>query len=211
MSQSHNTKLFEALSQEYLIFVISYTSPRWPNPLFLIWYTDTDEDSTDRLLTDQAGNIIATESIPELISTLKAQVQLTLPEQFIAWLARIEGLEPSVDISHDTKALVDSIANKKVDLSTLERLVLWRNMFGDFAYQDGQNSYLLPYHDDPLLKQASDYYYNYDFWPRYTTKSKGQTVRWRRPPLEIDTALLLEKLSATITMFDARINLVKPG
>ncbi|RIV20408.1 hypothetical protein DYU11_20380 [Fibrisoma montanum] len=192
-----------------MIFVISYTSPRWPNPLFLIWYTDTDEDSTDRLLTDQAGNMIATESIPELISTL--QVQLTLPEQFIAWLTRIEGLEPSVAIIYDTQALAALIANKKVDLSTLERLVDWRNLFGDFAYQDEQNSYLLPYHDDPLLKQASDYYYNYDFWPRYNTKSKGQTVRWRRPPLEIDIALLLEKLLVTIDQFDARINLVKPG
>jgi len=209
MSQSHNTEPFEALSQEYLIFVISYTSPRWPNPLFLIWYTDTDEDSTDRLLTDQAGNMIATESIPELMSTL--QVQLTLPEQFIAWLAKIEGLEPSVAMSYDTQALAASIANEKVDLSTLERLVDWRNLFGDFAYQDEQNSYLLPYHDDPILKQASDYYYNYDFWPRYTTKSKGQTVRWRRPPLEIDIALLLEKLLVTIDQFDARINLVKPG
>jgi hypothetical protein len=198
---------FESLCQQHEIWPTGYRSQQWQTPLFLIWYTDR-EAGIDRLLTNSSGNILAAESWPDLANALQAQTPLAHAEKITSWMADIKDVPLSVQDRYDLIALVASLAEKKLDMPTLESLILWRNLFGDFLYQDPQNSYLKSYHDDPVVQQVWDYYYDYSFWPRYAVQ--GKSVKWHRPTLAIDMNLLLEKVCAMIDAFDARINLVGP-
>jgi hypothetical protein len=207
MSTLQEDDHFESLCQKHEIWPIGYQSPHWPTPLLLIWYTDRLESQLDRLLTDSAGNILASKSWANLISSLRDLAPLTHAEPFTSWLSGIEEVPLSVQTSYDMITLTNLLGDGKLTMPMLETVTHWRNMFGNFLYQDPQNSYLEPYYEDPLLNQVWEYYYEVGFWPRYA--KAGQSVRWRRPPLLIDKPLLLERLSAMINAFDARIRLVE--
>jgi hypothetical protein len=132
---------------------------------------------------------------------------LTHAEPFTSWLTDIEEVPLSVQTSYDMITLTNLLGDGKLTMSMLETVTHWRNMFGDFLYQDPQNRYLETLHDDPLIEQVWKYFYEFGFWPRYA--KAGQSVRWHRPSLLIDTHHLLDRLSAMINAFDARIRLVE--
>ncbi len=208
MSQLQDADQFDALCQKYSVWVISFSSPHRQTPVFLIWYTDTDENNTDRLLTNQSGDIVAIESLTNLIEILQnEQPKLTQFEHLEPWLSSVKGLEPVIKVIYDMGTLTTSIANKRLNLPTIESLVNWINLLGDYVSQDERNSYLEPYWQDAVMKKAWNYYYDCIFWPRYNDKVKLKTGF--RPPLLIDTGLLVERLSASIDAFDTRIQLVR--
>lgn len=58
MTEQHEIKTFDDLSEKYSTWIIKYCSTSFESSLFMIWYTDTDENSTDRLLSFKSeGNI----------------------------------------------------------------------------------------------------------------------------------------------------------
>jgi hypothetical protein len=212
MSQPDESTPFDDCCQQYLMWIIRYQSPRYPASVFLIWYTDTDPDHTDRLLTYPSGDIIAIDSLPDMIRILeKDYPSLTPAERLPQWLASVRDMEPVVDVHYDLSSLLTAISDQNYSVPTLDGLTNWINLFGDFVYQDERNSHLEVYHQDETLRKAWDYYYDTIFWPKMSDKIKFKLSN--RPPLDVDPHLLAERLLASMEAFEARIHLVKadPG
>ena len=66
MKQNIEIKTFEDICSDCATWIIEYRSSIFEMPIFLIWYTDTDENSTDRILTFQTRQIFASSSLASI-------------------------------------------------------------------------------------------------------------------------------------------------
>jgi hypothetical protein len=206
MATSNNMTTFNDLSQKYSVWVIKYFSNSFDIPLFFVWYTDTDENSTDRLLTYKSGQIFATTSLTGFKTTLLSEInKLTVFENLNPWLENFKDTEAVEYCTYDLNSVTSNIENNNLDIATIEAFANFINLFGDFVNQDDRNNHLQVHADNQLIKETWDYYYNYIFWPRFNDKLKFEVSD--RPSLSIDTNDLLRGLNNIIKIFD---NNIKP-
>jgi hypothetical protein len=204
MTQQDDIKSFDDLSEKYSTWIIKYCSATFDSPLFLVWYTDTDENSTDRLLTYKSGKIFAVKSLTNLKTTILASIDnLVVSENLSYWLDNFNNLEILESCTYDLKLIENSICKVNLDISTIESFTNFVNLYGDFIEQDERNANLQVYADNELIKEVWNYFYDFIFWPRFNDKEKSEA--WDRPPLVIDTKELLVKLKDIIKTFDDNI------
>lgn len=204
MVDLQKTKEFDDLCEKYRIWIIKYYSEGLSKPLFLVWYTDTDEDSTDRLLTWKSGKIFAANSLAHLNSTIVfAMDNLVTAENLKFWLNNIKNLEIIESCYYDMKSIEDAFENNNLEIKILDSFAGFVNLFNDFVYQDNTNIHLKRYTDDKLIKKAWNYYYDYIFWPRFNDKEKFEM--WDRPIFNIDTKKLRVKFKEIVNLFDNNI------
>ncbi len=206
MTQQDNIKTFDDLSEKYSTWIIKYCSATFDSPKFLVWYSDTDENSTDRLLTYIGGEIFAVKSLTNLKATILASFDnLVVYENLSYWLDNFNNLEIIENCTYDLASIESSIYEGNLNISTIESFANFVNLYGDFIKQDERNAKLQVYADNGLIKEVWNYFYDFIFWPRFNNKEKFEA--WDRPPLVINTKELLIKLKDIIKTFD---NNIKP-
>jgi hypothetical protein len=204
MTEQYDIKTFDDLSEKYSTWIIKYCSTGFESPLYLIWYTDTDENSTDRILTYKSGEIFAVKSLTNLKTTIFASFDnLIVSINLSQWLDNFNNLEIIENCTYDLKSIEISIIQGNLDIPTIESFANFINLYGDFIEQDERNSMLQVYADSKLIKEVWNYFYEFIFWPRFNDKEKFEA--WDRPPLVIDTKQLLSKLKDIIKTFDDNI------
>jgi hypothetical protein len=196
-------------NEKHLVWILKYCSKTFIEPRYFIWYTDNDAQETDRFCTYKTGDIFATDSLENLVETLKKEKgNLIVFHKFDEWLndfPRFEIIEFEVD--YDMNFMTSSISNNNLDISTLESISLFLSRYDDFVNQDEKNSYLKVHLNDKLIQKTWDYYWDYIFWPRFNDKVQFET--WDRPQLIINTKNLLIKFNDLIRSFEERIKVVK--
>ena len=198
---------FDELCQKQETWVIKYCSVSFESPLYLVWYTDTDENSTDRLLTYTNGKIYAANSLSGLReSILKSLEDLIYSENLVAWLAGFNNSETEEYYTYDTNAIQAGVQQSNLDVPTLEGLANFINLFGDVVQQDSRNEYLEIYWEDELLKFAWEYFYDFIFWPRFNDKDRFEN--FVRPELELDSNELLYRIKVVREVLDSQIKTV---
>jgi hypothetical protein len=208
MKQQDDINTFDDLSEKYSTWIIKYCSETFESPLFLVWYTDTDENSTDRILTYKSGEIFAVNSLTNLKAAILASFDnLVVSENFNYWLDNFNDLEIIENCIYDLVSIENSISKDNLDISTIESFANFVNLYGDFIEQDERNANLQVYADNELIKEVWDYFYDFIFWPRFNDKEKFEA--WDRPPLVIDTKELFVKLKDIKITFDDNIKPTK--
>ncbi len=201
MMQQHDIKTFDDLSEKYSTWIIKYYSTTFGIPLFLIWYTDNDEASTTKLMTNKSGDIFATNSLTNFKTAVISEIQdLIVCENITSWLDNFGNLEVVESCYYDISELENEIAKNNLDIPAIESFTNFINLFDDFVNQDVKYANLQTYIDNELIKETWDYFYEYIFWPRFNDKEKFEA--WDRPPLVIDTKELLVKLKDVVNIFD---------
>lgn len=204
MTERNELTTFDELSDKYSTWIIKYYSNSFDCPLFLVWYTDTDENSTDRLLTYKSGEIFAVTSLTNLKAIILSSVdQLVESENLASWLDNFSDLEVTEFCTYDLISIENEIIKNNLDIKTIEESAKYINLFGDFVNQDKRNNHLQVYEDNELIRAVWNYYYNYIFWPRFNDKEKFEA--WDRPKLVIDTKELFAKLKDVVNAFDDNI------
>jgi len=204
MTEQCDIKTFDDLSEKYSTWIIKYCPTSFESSLFLVWYTDTDENSTDRLLTFKSGEIFAVTSLTKLKATILSSVDKLIEfENLNSWLENFNDLEVTEYCSYDIAKILGEIDKSNLDIETVEDFANFVNLFGDFINQDERNFNLQVFADNELIKEVWNYFYDFIFWPRLNDKEKFET--WDRPKLEIDTKELFVKLNDIVKIFDNNI------
>ena len=204
MNQQDDIKTFDDLSEKYSTWVIRYCSTSFEHPLFLVWYTDTDENRTDRLLTYKSGEIFAVTSLTNLKTRILSSADKLLEfENLNSWLDNFCDLEVKECCTYDLVSIENEIDKNHLDIGTIEAFADFINLYGDFVNQEKRNEPLQVYADNELIRKTWDYFYNYIFWPRFNDKEKFEA--WDRPKLVIDSKELLVKLKDILKAFDDKI------
>jgi hypothetical protein len=208
MTEQHDIKSFDDLSGKYSTWIIKYCSAAFDCPLYLIWYTDTDKNSTDRLLTYKSGGIFAISSLTNLKTTIISSINILNEfENLSSWLDNFNNLEVKENCTYDLISIANEIDKNNLDISTIEDFSTFINLYGDFINQDEKNTRLQVYVDNELIKKTWEYYYEYIFWPRFNDNEKFEA--WDRPQLVIDAQKLLLKLNDIIKTFDENIKQIE--
>jgi hypothetical protein len=208
MTNKNDLKTFDDLSEQYATWIIKYCSTSFDKPLFLVWYTNTDEDSTSRLLTYKNGQIFAGETLENLkehiLSSLDELVEF---ENLNAWLDNFSDIAVKAYCTYDLIAIDNEIAKHNLDIETIEGFANFVNLFDDFVHQNPKNANFKVHIDHKLVKKMWKYFYNFIFWPRFNDSEKFEA--WDRPPLVIDKKKLLTVLKDLIQTFDDNVEVVK--
>jgi hypothetical protein len=204
MTQHDDIQKFNDLSEKYSTWIIKYCSTTFNSPLFLVWYTDIDENSTDRLLTYKDGKIFAAKSLANLKATILSSADNLIEFQNLnPWLDNFNDLEVKEFCTYDLISIGNEIDKNNLDIETIESFANFVNLYKDFANQDERNTQLHVFADNELISETWDYFYDFIFWPRFNDKEKFEA--WDRPQLAIDSKELLVKLNDIIKIFDDNI------
>jgi hypothetical protein len=188
-------------------WIIEYRSPTFKSSIFFVWYTDTDENSTDRFLTFKTGEIFSTTSLTDIKSSVIANFgEINEFDNLSHWLNDFDDSAPPPTI-YDLDSAFQCILSKDLNIETIECLANFVNLFGDYVHQDERNKHLQIYSDNEFIREVWEYYYNFIFWPRFNDSEKFKT--WDRPPLVIDTIKLMDGLEQLIKRFEAVIRVTR--
>jgi hypothetical protein len=192
MKLQHTLKTFNELSEEYSTWVIKYCSTSLDSPLFLIWYSKTDEPGIDSLLTYKSGEIFVIKSLADLKSNILASLEnLNIFDRLDSWLDNFNNLEIKEYSTYDLISIENNIKKNILDIPTIEGIANFINLYLDFLEQDEKNTELQVYSDHKLIKKTYNYFYNYIFWPRFNDSEKFK--KWDRPQLVIDKKKIIDK------------------
>jgi len=170
-------------------------------PVFLLWYTDTDKENTDKLFTFRTGEIFATHSLNDLKATIIQNFDaINEFENLKNWLNDFENLDFSVVTVYDMPKMYAEVKAQKFEMETLEDLTNFINLFGDYVHQIDSNKYLMPLVNNKHLRKAWDYFYDSVFWPRFNDKDRFET--WDRPPFKVNAVKLVQGLEELIESFE---------
>jgi hypothetical protein len=121
MTEKYTPQPFEALCQRYEAWVIKYCATGFDSPLYLIWYTDSDENNTDRILAYESGKMFAEKSLAKLKAGVWASIDnLVVPENVKNWLGNFEDLEVVESCTYDLLSIEHAIAQNNLDIATIE-------------------------------------------------------------------------------------------
>lgn len=206
MREHEDIKSFDDLCENYSTWIIKYCSSTFDSSIFLVWYTDTDDKNSDRLLTYKDGEIFAVNSLAHLKATVLASIEkLVVSENIGPWLFNFNNLDVKEYCTYDLTSIENAINRNDLDISTIEDFANFVNLFGDFVEQDERNVHLKIYSQNELMRKVWSYFYDFIFWPRFNDKEKFE--KWDRPPLVIDTNELSLKLKDIVKKFDENIRL----
>jgi hypothetical protein len=206
MASSNTGNHFEALCEQFTTWIIQYRSPTYANPIFMVWFTDIDENKTDQLLTFKTGEIFALDSLSNIKQVIINNLNhLKTFENLQPWLENFDDLTPVETCIYDIHLVKNSFSKKDFSIESLETFTNFTNLYVDFVKQDTRNQHLQIYSDKKLIRQTWEYYYEYIFWPRFNDKEKFKT--WKSPTIDIDKSTLLLEFSKMVELFEAKIKI----
>ena len=198
---------FDNICRQLSTWILEYRSSTYKTSIFLIWYTDSDENNTDRLLTFNTGQIFASGSLFQIKEIMTNNLEgIDTYENFNRWLGKFNNLIPEVNAIYDMDAICHCLEKSQFDIETLESLANFINLFHDFIDQNERNEYLSIYRENKFIDRAWHYFYDKIFWPRFNDYEKF--TKWDRPKFVIDNKKLLQGFQKMRNQFEQRITLV---
>ncbi len=185
-------------------WIIEYRSPNLEAPLFLIWYTDTDNNRTDKFLTYKTGEIFSASSLAAIKAGIATNFEdLKEYDNLIPWLNEQDDSETTL---YDMEFAYQGILAEDFSIPVVEGIAKFVNLFGDYVHQDEANIQLRRFMEDRYVKEVWEYYYDVIFWPRFTEGNRFDL--WDElPALEIDTIKLVEGIELLMKTFEDNIRL----
>lgn len=206
MSTTHGLFTFNEISDNHSTWVVKYCSSTFSNPLFLIWYTDTDKDSTDKLLTYKNGKIFATDSLNDLKSKLLSKNDLLIQfDNLSIWLENSKNLAAVEYCTYDLISLTKELDIGNMDGTILGDFIDFINLYRDFVNQHPNNSHLRTYSHSSTLKKIWNYYYDFTFWPSYGKSEEAQHNK--KPKLGISSKKIVNLLKELQRTFEENLQL----
>ncbi|WP_316834476.1 hypothetical protein [Pedobacter nutrimenti] len=185
-------------------WILKYWPLHGAAPVFLLWYTDTDKENTDKLFTFKTGEIFATHSLNDLKATIIQNFDaINEFENLKSWLNDFENLDLSEVTVYDMPKMYAAVKAREFEMETLEDLTNFINLFGDYVHQIDSNKYLMPLAYNKYLRKAWDYFYDSVFWPRFNDKDRFET--WERPPFKVNAVKLTQGLEELIESFEGNM------
>ncbi|MEG1665470.1 hypothetical protein [Chryseobacterium sp.] len=198
------TILQKNLDEKFTAWIIKYISPNFVDGIYLVWFTDNDAESTDKLLTFENGKIFSSTKIEHIKQEVFAKKNVIENyERIISWLNEEINNDSIEDNFYDIKFLLDQIEQNNFPIDVIELFTNYINLFGDYARQDEKNNFLLMFERQSLIQKLWNYYYEAIFWPRFNNKKEFE--KSKPAPLEIDKSELHLQLSEIINEFDSHI------
>ncbi|EHQ24526.1 hypothetical protein [Mucilaginibacter paludis] len=190
------------------VWILKYCPLFTADPVFLLWYTDTDKESTDMLLTYKTGKIFATNSLNGLKNTIVQNINSIHEfENLHHWLNDFGNQVTGKITIYDIHKIYNAIKVKNFEDEILEGLTDFINLFGDYVHQSDTNKHLKTLADNKFIRKAWDYYYEMVFWPRFNDKDRFEA--WERPPFKVNVTKLLLGLEELIRCFEEHMVIVK--
>ena len=206
MTDQINIQDIDTINQSFFTWVIKYCSTKYAKSIFFIWYTDTDENSTDRLLTFNSGEIFAVNKLENLKENIiKQKEKIVGNNNLYLWLDKLNKVELVESVTYDIELISTRTEKGNINDETIEAIANFVNLYGDYIFQDNSNKHLQQHYDNELIQEIWTYYYDYLFWPRFNDKEKFE--KWNRPKLEIDNKKLLPAFIEIVNTFEERIRL----
>ena len=205
--ENNKIETFERICSHFSTWIIEYRSSTYKKPVFLIWYTDSDEHSTDKLLTFDTGQIFASDALSKIKEVITNNLkELKVQGNCKHWLDSFENLTPVENCIYHVDAISINIKNYHLDIDTLEGLANFTNLFDDFINQDKRNEHLSIYRGNEYIDASWNYFYDSIFWARFNDAEKFKA--WDRPELEIDMEKLFKGFLEMRQQFEQKIKLV---
>lgn len=196
-----------ALKENTDVWILKYYPLLNRVPIYLLWYTDTDKESTDKLFTFKTGQIFATNSLNDLKNIIVQNYAVINEfENLNIWLNDFNNQVSSKVTIYDINKIYDAVKAQNFEIEILEGLTNFINLFGDYVHQNDDNKHLKPLADNKYIRKAWDYYYDSVFWPRFN--DKHQFEAWERPPLKVNNAKLIQGLEELIRCFEDNITII---
>lgn len=191
----------EVNRQDLSGYVIRYVSPFLNEGISLVWYTDTDENKTDKLLTYTDGKIFAVENSSGLYDAVVKERDLVDDQaRLLNWAKNWNENGATVNVTYDLNQLIRDIEGANYSSAVLKDFVNFINLFNDFAAQEEQNEHLLSATEDELINKVYNYWYETNFWAKIDGSSNNDASG-----LQVDTDALLIKLKDLATLFESYI------
>lgn len=196
-----------ALKENTDVWILKYCPLFNKIPVYLLWYTDTDKESTDRLFTFKTGQIFATNSLNDLKNIIVQNYAVINEfENLNIWLNDFDNQVSSKVTIYDINKIYNAIKVQNFEIEILEELTNFINLFGDYVHQNDNNKYLKPLTDNEYIGKAWDYYYDSVFWPRFNDKQQFEA--WERPPFKVNAMKLTQGLEELIRCFEDKITII---
>ncbi|AHJ97279.1 hypothetical protein Hsw_1684 [Hymenobacter swuensis DY53] len=174
----------------------------------MVWYADTMHEAEDKLLAFKSGKIFAFHSLINACRLLTNNLEeLVVFENLAPWLFEFKYLPAAENTTINVSSVLKDLENNSLTDNSIEELVNFVNIVGDFMYQDCANSYLKRYTGDKLIRKVWEYFYEIIFWPRFNDAERF--AKWKHPALVINREKLLVKVTEMITAFEANMNLME--
>lgn len=170
------TILQNKLDEKFTAWIIKYISPNFVDGIYLVWFTDNDAESTDKLLTFENGKIFSSrkiENIKQEILAKKSEIENY--QRIISWQNDEINNESTEDNLYDIKFLLNQIEKNNFSTDVIELFTNYINLFGDYARQDEKNNFLLKLENQSSIHKVWNYYYDVIFWPRFYNKKSLKT------------------------------------
>ncbi|MNU13039.1 hypothetical protein D3C71_10730 [compost metagenome] len=200
------TILQNKLDAKFTAWIIKYISPNFIDGIYLVWFTDNDAESTDKLLTFENGKIFSSKNIENIeLEIINKKNEIENYERIISWLNEEINKDSTEDNFYDIKFLLDQIEQNNFSIDVIELFTNYINLFGDYARQDEKNNFLLTFESQSSIQKLWNYYYEAIFWPRFNNKKEFENSK--PASLEIDKSELHLQLSEIINEFDNQIQM----
>ncbi|MBB6501099.1 hypothetical protein [Pedobacter cryoconitis] len=189
------------------IWILKYCPLGDAAPVFVLWYTDTDKESTDKLFTFKTGEIFGTNSLNDLKNIIAQNFNAVNEfENLNNWLNDFGSQDSDEITTYDINKIYNAINVQNFDIEILEGLTNFINLFGDYVYQSDCNKHLMPLVDNKYIRKAWDYYYDYIFWPQFNDKDRFEV--WERPPFKVNAVELVQGLQKLIKCFENNMTII---
>lgn len=138
------TILQNKLDEKFTAWIIKYISPNFIDGIYLVWFTDNDAESTDKLLTFENGKIFSSKNIENIKLEIKNEKnEIENYERIISWLNEEINKDSTEDNFYDIKFLLDQIEQNNFPIDVIELFTNYINLFGDYARQDEKNNFFI--------------------------------------------------------------------
>ena len=196
----------ETISESLSTWLIKYCSSKYLSPIYFIWYYDTDENSTSKLLSFKSREVFAIADLKLLYEKLMTyKEEIVWNTNHYLWLEKIKRIEIIENTTYDLTQI--NLSEKQIYLTddTIEKVTNFINLYDDLLFQDKSNEYLAEFYENKHIQKIWNYYYNFIFWPRFNDKEKFQ--KWDKPKLRIDKKKLKTAFINLVNSFEERIRL----
>jgi hypothetical protein len=162
--------LFEkhSLLHEKWLIKIKYKDFKYP--IYVVWLTDTSDNSDDKMLTNSSGQIVGSKNFTTLINYIvTTRHKLFDSRQTKAWARKVNGIRPRLTATYDLDR-INSLP-KQIDQERLEEVSNFINLFTDLITTT-KDKKLQRLRSKKDVKAIWEHYYNYVFWPRFNDVKK---------------------------------------
>jgi hypothetical protein len=198
MTNENTIKTFDELSEYFRTYIVKYISYQFNSPVYLVWYTDTDKEETDKFITDKRKTIFASAEINNILKAItECKNNLHYSENLEKWLTNGAKLNPIENCVFDIDKLESNIFNNILTLDTLSSFVDFINIVGDYSAQIDHTLQDL-IRTEPIDK-VWDFFYDEYFWTKPDNSVNQE--------LKVDHLTLLKDFQKLRTKFESCIEL----